>query len=149
MSDNGSSSGLTRFYLKHRAEPGTFACEGDAAGAILGALDVTDEQTKGGLCPHMLSSLPLAGRVDDLDYLNRERDNFEPFVPECGNVHHLLEDLLDLERAHVTAINEYAEADAEAKTRKKAMEAAGQKVHALLIRISERKPLPLFDAAGV
>lgn len=142
-------NGTRRHFLKHQAEPGTYAIEIDEDGQILAALDVTDEATKGGLCTHLLSSLPLAGRIDDVDYLNRQRECYEVFEPECGNVHHLMADLIELERAHRRLIDRFAFEDSTAKSTKKDMEAAGAKVHALLARIADRKPLPLFDAAGV
>ncbi len=142
-------SNLTRYFLKHRAEPATYAIETDEEGTILGALDVTDGATKGGLCAHMLDSMALTGRVDDIEYLNRTRDDFEPYEPNCANEHHLLSDLLALEKEYLTAMGAYAASDAETKTLKKSMEARGEKVHALLAKIADRKPLPLFDAAGV
>jgi hypothetical protein len=137
-----------RMYLKHRAEPGTYAVEYDVDGMILNALDVTSEATKGGLCPHMLHTLPLAGRLDEVEYLNRMRssDTFEEWLPDCGNVHHLLNDLVTLEQEHRRAIDGFAMADSIAKSKRKDMELTAAKVHELLARISDRKPLPLFEA---
>lgn len=143
-------SQLKRYFLKHRSQPDVWAIEGDDSdGAILAALDVTSDATKGGLCPHMLDALPLVANVGDLEYIARQRDDYELHVPECGNTHHLLADLLALEREHVEAVAEFAEADAVAKMKKRAAENAGSKVHAVLARMMDRKPLPLFDAAGV
>ena len=73
----------SRYYLKHTAEPFVYAVEADDEGTILNALDVSDEHEQGGLCPHMLASLPLAARIDDVERLNRDRSDFEPFTPEC------------------------------------------------------------------
>ena len=88
----------SRYYLKHTAEPFVYAVEADDEGTILNALDVSDEHEQGGLCPHMLASLPLAARIDDVERLNRDRSDFEPFTPECRHVHHLMDDLLAAER---------------------------------------------------
>ena len=139
---------LKRYYLKHKAEPSTFAVEADERGEILSALDVTDEATKGGLCPHLLESLPLKARIDDVIDLNAHRNDYALFEPDCLNTHHLLADLLTLERGFREATGAFEQADAEAKALKKRMEAQGEKVHALLVRIQDRKPLPLFEASA-
>jgi len=139
---------LKRYYLKHKAEPTTFAVEADERGEILAALDVTDEQTKGGLCPHALESLPLKARIDDVIDLNKHRDDFQVYEPDCRNVHHLMTDLLTLERGFREATSAFEQADAEAKALKKRMEAQGEKVHALLSKIQDRKPLPLFETTA-
>lgn len=139
-----------RSFIKHRVEPHVYAIESDEDGVILSALDVTSESTSGGICLHALASLPLAGRIDDVEYLQRTRhDEFDDFVPDCGNVHHLMTDLLGMETEHRRAAAEFAMADSKSKALKKEMEIAGAKVHELLARISDRKPLPLFDAVGV
>lgn len=138
---------LTRVYLKHKAEPLTFAVEMDERGRCLAVLDVSDEQTKGGLCPHLLGVLPLAGRIDDVESVNARRQEFHLFEPECGNTHHLLADLLTMERAYRGSTERFESADRNAKSLKKIMEEDGAKVHQLLIKIQDRKPLPLF--AGV
>jgi hypothetical protein len=139
----------TRMFIKHRAEPTTYAIEADEGGLILAALDVTDEATTGGLCPHLLGGLPLAGRLDDVEMLNRQREaEFEDYVPECGNLHHLMQDLLALERDHRDAAAAFALADSRAKSLKKDLEMRAAKVHDLLDRINHRTPLPLFEAAG-
>jgi len=141
---------MTRYFLKHRAEPTVYAVEGDEDGNLLAVLDVTDAATSGGLCPHLLSSLPLAGRIEDVEYVNRVRDaEYDSYVPECGNVHHLMTDLLALEREHREAAAAFAMADSKSKATKKDMELRAAKVHALLDRINDRVPLPLFEAAGV
>jgi hypothetical protein len=141
---------VTRYFLKHRAEPTVFAVEADDGGELLAVLDVTDAATKGGLCPHLLDSLPLAGRIDDVEYLRRARDDeYDIYAPDCGNVHHLMTDLLALEREHRDAAATFAMADSTAKAAKKDMELRAGKVHALLNRINDRTPLPLFDAVGV
>lgn len=139
---------LRRYYLKHKAEPATFAVEADDRGEILSALDVTDDATKGGLCPHLLESLPLAARIDDVIALNRDRESFQVFEPDCRNAHHLMADLLTMERGYREATSAFEQADAEAKALKKRMEAQGEKVHALLSKIQDRKPLPLFETAA-
>ena len=141
---------MIRRFIKHRAEPTVYAIETDEDGMILGAVDLTDDATKGGLCPHMIGSIPLAGRIEDVEYLNRKIDDeYDDYVPECGNVHHLMTDLLAMERAHREAAALFALADSDAKAKRKTMENAGAKVHDLLQRIEDRKPLPLFEAAGV
>jgi hypothetical protein len=141
---------MIKRFIKHRAEPTVFAIETDEEGTILAALDVTDEATKGGLCPHMIASMPLSGHVEDIEFLSRKIDDeFDDYVPECGNVHHLMNDLLQMEREHRDAAASFAMADSTAKAKKKSMELAGQKVHDLLQRIEDRKPLPLFEVAGV
>jgi hypothetical protein len=140
---------LIRYFVKHVARPDVYAVEGDEQGQILAVLDVTNEATKGGLCPHLLSTLPLAGRIEDVDLVMRQREQFEDYTPECGNVHHLMTDLLALERDHITAAGKFAASDSETKTLKKDMEAKGAKVHALLAQINDYKPLPLFETAGV
>lgn len=137
-----------RYFLKHRAEPATYAVEGDDDGTLRGALDVTATVTAGGLCAHQLATLPIEPS-EDLERLQAARDDFEEWVPDCENVHHLMTELLALERAHLASINTYAAADAQTKALKKTMEAAGTKVHALLQKVADRKPLPLLDAAGV
>lgn len=139
---------LSRYYLKHKADPTTYAVEADERGEILSALDVTDEAAKGGLCPHLLTTLPLAARIDDVESLNRHRDEFHVCEPDCRNTHHLLSDLLALERDYRTAVQAWEVADGEAKVLKKRMEAQGEKVHALLQRIQDRKPLPLFEQSA-
>jgi hypothetical protein len=140
---------LTRSLIKHNIEPHVYVIESDEDGMILAALDVTSEATRGGLCGHMLADLPLAGAIDDVEMLNRERDDsFGPYEAECGNVHHLLADLLAMEREHRSAAASFAMADSRAKSLKKEMELRAQKVHELLGRIGDRKPLPLFDAIG-
>lgn len=137
--------GLKRFFLKHKAEPMTFAVEADDRGNILGIIDVTDSATKGGLCPHLLDTLPLVGRIDDADFLNRTREEFDYYAPDCANTHHLLNDLLELEKDYRIFLAEWSEADGEAKRLKKRMEAQAEKVHELLQKIQDRKPLPLFE----
>lgn len=57
-------------------------------------------------------------------------------------------DLLVLEADYRAMVRAFEQADAEAKALKKRMEAQGEKVHALLCRISDRKPLPLFEGAA-
>jgi hypothetical protein len=138
--------GMNRYFLKHRAQPTVYAVEGDEDGDILGVLDVTTEATSGGLCPHLLSTLPLAGRLDDVEYLQRTREEYESFTPECGNVHHLMTDLLTFEREHRQVAAAFALADGKAKALKKDMELRAAKVHELLGRIDDRSALPLFDA---
>jgi len=139
---------LKRYYLKHKAEPATFAVEADERGEILAALDVTDESTTGGLCPHALASMPLKALIDDVIELNAQRKDFEIHEPDCRNTHHLLADLLTLEADFRAATRMFEQADGEAKALKKRMEAQGEKVHALLTRITERKPLPLFESSA-
>ena len=82
----GSPMKLTRTFVKHQIEPAIYAIETDEDGTILGALDVTAEATKGGLCRHMIDSLPLTGRVDEVEYLQRDRAAYDPYEPDCGNV---------------------------------------------------------------
>ena len=135
----------SRYYLKHTAEPFVYAVEADDEGTILNALDVSDEHEQGGLCPHMLASLPLAARIDDVERLNRDRSDFEPFTPECRHVHHLMDDLLAAERHYRQVEATFHAADAERKALQKRMEAAGAKVHALLRTIQDRPSLPLFQ----
>lgn len=139
----------TRSLIKHQAEPTVYAIEGDEDGMILAALDVTDEATSGGLCVHMLAGLPLAGRIDDVEMLNRERDEqWAPYVPECGNTHHLLGELIAMEKDHRAAAGLFAIADAKARSLKKDVDQKAAKVHELLARIADRKPLPLFEQQG-
>jgi CHAD domain-containing protein len=135
----------TRSFIKHIKEPGTYAVETDEDGFILAALDVSSEMTSGGICPHLLPTLPLAGRVEDIEVLMRARDEYEPFEPDCGNVHHLMNDLLSFEREYRQSETAFALADSKAKALKKEMEAKAVRVHDLLSRISDRKPLPLFE----
>lgn len=138
---------LQRYYLKHKDEPLTYAVEADERGHVLASLDVSSEEASGGLCPHMLSSLPLAGRLDDVEMINKRRAEFKLFEPECGNTHHLLRDLLDMEREYRGSTQRWESADRNAKALKKVMEEDGEKVHQLLMKIQDRKPLPLF--AGI
>jgi hypothetical protein len=147
---------LTRSLIKHAKEPAFYVIEADEDGVILAALDVSSEVTSGGLCRHMVKDVPLLGQLDDVERLNRERaqgdaegvDVWLPYVAECGNVHHLMTELLALDRDHRAAAHAYAVADAKAKSLKKEMDARGEKVHELLGQISDRKPLPLFEAIG-
>lgn len=136
---------LTRFYLKHKTNTEVFAVEADDRGEILAALDVTAEASSGGVCPHMLATLPLAGRVDDVVSLNMRRAEFAFVEPECGNTHHLLADLLTLEREFRGSTQRWESADRTSKSLKKIMEEDGEKVHQLLMKIQDRKPLPLFE----
>lgn len=137
---------LTRSLIKH-LEDGTIYCiEADESGFILAALDVTSEANSGGLCSHILASLPLAGNIEEVERLNRDRDRFEGFEAACGNVHHLMAELLDLEREHRAASALCAMAEARFRSLKKDVDLKGTKVHELLNRIAERKPLPLFAA---
>lgn len=135
----------TRALIKHTIEPTTYAVEIDADGMILSALDVTTEATSGGLCPHLLETLPLAAAIDDVERLNRTRDAYSTFVPDCANAHHLLSDLVKLESEHRTAIDAFAAADARAKSAKKRVDETAAEVHQLLGKIRDRKPLPLFE----
>jgi hypothetical protein len=141
---------LTRSLIKHIAEPTVYVIETDEDGMILNALDVTNEATGGGLCPHVINDLPLAGRIEDVELLNRERDEqWQPYVPDCGNIHHLMTDLLAFEREHRAAAQAFAMADSRAKGLRKELDLKSQKVHELLGRIADRKPAPLFEAAGL
>ena len=137
-----------RRFTKHLKDATVFAIEAAEDGLILASLDVTTEATSGGLCTHLLPTLPLAGRLDDVEYLNAHADEFEGFEPECGNAHHLMNDLVTLEKEHRNAIAVYAMAASRAAGAKKEMELRAAKVHDLLGRIGDRKPLPLFDAIG-
>jgi hypothetical protein len=139
---------LSRYYLMHKKTEITFAVEADDRGEILGAVEVTAEKYLGGLCPHMLPTLPLAGRIDDVIDLQKSRDDFDVYEPDCRNAHHLMSDLLVLESDYRAMTRAFEQADAEAKALKKRMEAQGEKVHALLCRISDRKPLPLFETTA-
>ena len=105
----------SRYYLKHTAEPFVYAVEEDDEGTILNALDVSDEHEQGGICPHMLASLPLAARIDDVEHLNRDRGNFERVDPECRHVHHLMDDLLAAERYYRQVEATFHAADAARK----------------------------------
>ena len=138
----------TRSLIKHRQEPTVYAIESDEDALILAALDVTREATSGGLCSHTLGDLPLAGRIDDVELLNRERENYDGFIPECGNVHHLMTELLALDREHRQAAAAASIAEARFRSLRKDVDAKSQKVHELLARINERKPLPLFEGIG-
>lgn len=140
---------VTRLCIKHAAEPTVYVVECDDEGTILAALDVTDDATRGGLCAHILDTLPLAAQLDELTYLQRDRDRYVPYEPDCGNVHHLMHDLLRLEREHRAAAAAFALADSRAKGLKKDMETKAAEVHELLARLADRKPLPLFDTVGV
>lgn len=144
-----STPKLIRTFIKHRAEPTVYALETDEEGNILAALDVSDAATKGGLCPHMLASMALTGRVEDLEYLTRAREaEFEDFVPECGDVHHLMTDLLSLEKEYQTSCAAFAMADSRAKSLKKDMELKGARVHECLTRVRQpRLPFPPLAAA--
>jgi len=135
---------MIRYFLKHKALPTVYAVEADEDGTIMFALDVTDEATKGGLCLHMLDSLPLAARVDDVLALTKDRFEFLDYEPECGNTHHLMTDLLELEERYRDASDAFNVAHARASVLKKQMEGCGDEVHALLRKIRDRKPLPLF-----
>src|SRR5262245_37007818 len=128
----------TRSLIKHLQEPTVYAIESDEDGLILSALDVTREATSGGLCLHTLGDLPLAGRIDDVELLNRERENFDAYVPDCGNVHHLMTELLALDRDHRATSAAAAIADSKAKSLRKDAEAKAAKVHELLAKINER-----------
>jgi hypothetical protein len=139
---------LKRYYLRHKELKTTYAVEGDDRGEILGVLDVSAEAGQGGICPHMLPSLPLAGRIDEVEYLMKHRDEFAIEEPDCRNAHHLMTDLLLLESDYRAMTRQFEQADAEAKALKKRMEAQGDKVHSLLCRIQDRKPLPLFETAA-
>lgn len=139
---------LKKYYLKHKAEPLTYAVEADERGHVLAALDVSGDETSGGLCPHILPSLPLAGGMDDVEMLNKQRAEFNLFEPECGNTHHLLKDLLEMEREYRGSTQRWESADRNAKSLKKIMEEDGEKVHQLLMKIQDRKPLPLFAGIG-
>jgi hypothetical protein len=135
----------TRRLIKHVHEPTVYAVEVDEDGFILAALDVTSEVTSGGLCLHMLSTLPLAGALDDVERLNRERDTFDAYTADCGNVHHLMADLIAAEREHRAASAQTAMAESRFRSLKKDTELKAAKVHDLLGRIADRKPLPLFE----
>jgi hypothetical protein len=136
----------TRLFLKHIAEPTVYAIEADEGGVTVGALEVTSDMTAGGLCPHMLPTLPLNGRAEVLAYLEESRHLYEPYEPDCGNVHHLMHDLLNYERDHREAADTYAMADSKAKALKKEMEAKAARIHDLLRRINDRESLPLFES---
>jgi hypothetical protein len=139
---------MTRSLIKHIQEPTIYAIEADENGFILGALDVTSEITSGGFCAHLLNGLPLTGALDDVERLNRERDeHWQVFESDCGNVHHLMADLLAFEKDHRAAATAFAMADSRAKALRKDMDLRAQKVHDLLGRIADRKPLPLFEKA--
>lgn len=133
---------LTRAYLKHKIEALVFAVEVDERRTVLGALDVSDEETKGGLCHHMLSSLPLKADIDIVSDLNRNIKDFALYEPECGNTHHLMHDLISLEREYRDASRAFESADRTRKALQKNMEECGTKVHDLLERIYDRKPPP-------
>lgn len=136
---------VTRSLIKHRIEPTTYAVEMDFEGVILGALDVTSEVTSGGFCSHTLSGLPLAGSIDTVEQLNRQRDDFEAFQPTCGNVHHLFNDILTMKKSHRAALAAFALADARAKALEREAKAQAAKIEELLGRLVDQKPLPLFD----
>jgi len=125
-----------------------FAIEQDDDAIVLAALDVTAEAKSGGLCSHLLASLPLAGRIDDVEMINRQRERFTRFEVDCGNVHHLMRDLLTLEHDYRESVDRFALADSRAKSLKKDVDTCAAKVHDLLQRIATRKPLPLFEAIG-
>ena len=139
---------VTRALLRHRDYQTVYAIEVDFEGTILGALDVTTEVERGGLCGHLLETLPLAGSIDTVELLTRHRDDFEPFTVSCGNVHHLFNDLLRCEKDHRAALAAFATADARAKGLKKEADARGAKVHELLGKLADAPPLPLFDGLG-
>lgn len=134
-----------RAFLKHTNEPTTYAVEMDDDGLVLSLLDVTSEITNGGLCSHILASLPLAGRVDDLELMRRTRDEYDAFEPDCGNAHHLIHDLIALEQEYRRVCDAFALADSKAKSLKDDMNNKRDKVHSLVRKIADRKPLPLFD----
>jgi hypothetical protein len=94
---------------------------------------------------HLIASLPLAAQIDDVEALNRTRDQYETFVPDCANAHHLLADLVQKETEHRAAIDAFAMLDARAKAGKKRVDETAAEVHTLLGKIANRKPLPLFD----
>lgn len=139
---------MTRRLIKHLAQPVIYAVDVDDDGMVLGALDVTTEVTSGGLCSHLLESLPLVGRLDDVEYLNAHRDEYEPYATACGNIHHLMRDLLRLEADHRAAKAAFRLTDARAKALRRDVDARAAEVHALLDQIAERKPLPLFEDAA-
>lgn len=137
----------TRALIKHRQEPTVYAIEADEDGIILAALDVTSEVTGGGFCVHLLPALALTGRIDDVELLNREREeHWEGFTPECGNVHHVMADLIAAEKEHRAAATATAIAESRFRSLKKDTDAKAAKVHDLLGRIADRKPLPLFES---
>lgn len=139
-----SEGEIVRFYIKHKANPTVFAIERDKRG-YLAALEVTDASTKGGVCPHMLPSLPLSDEPGLLAHLERAKTEFELYEPECGNVHHLMTDLIELERDYRDVLRQWTQIDMQAKALKKLVDHKGDKVHELLERIYNRPALPLFD----
>lgn len=139
-----SEGEIVRFYIKHKAEPTVFAIERDKQG-YLAAMEVTDSATKQGLCPHLLPSLPLGDEPGLLTHLERHKTEFELYEPECGNVHHLMNDLIELERDFRECGRQWASADLSAKALKKLLDSKGEKVDDLLERIYNRPSLPLFD----
>jgi hypothetical protein len=139
-----SEGEIRRFYIKHKAQPTVFAIERDKMG-YLAALEVTDSATKQGLCPHLLASLPLTNEPGLLAHLERTKTEFELYEPECGNVHHLMNDLIELERDYRDCLRQWTQVDLSAKALKKLVDSKGEKVHELLERIYNRPTLPLFD----
>jgi hypothetical protein len=138
---------LTRYFLKHKKDGGTYAVEADEHREIVACLDVTDDAKRGGVCPHLLAGLPLASHRFDVDALNKNREDFERFDPDCGNTHHLLADLVAMEGVYRESVTRWESADGTAKAFKKVMEGNSERVHELLNRIRDRKPLPLFEQA--
>lgn len=139
----------TRSLIKHTAEPFIYCIECDDEGFILAAMDVTKEAESGGLCPHMLAGLPLAGAIEDVERLNRERDSeWNVYTTDCGNVHHLMADLINAEKDHRAAAAQTAMAESKFRSLKKDTELKAAKVHDILGRLADRKPLPLFEPLG-
>ena len=148
MTDEIATSETRRFYLKHHAEPSVYAVEVAPDGLIINALDLSDEHTKdggAGICKHALDALPLHGHVEDIERLNNNRNDWRTYDPDCRNVHHLVDELMDLEREYLKDLGTYNDSAEDTKALRKRADASGERVHALLQRLSTREPLPLFD----
>ena len=85
------------------------------------------------------------GHVEDIERINRTRSEWTTFEPECENIHHLYDELLDMEREYLKDLEASNLAGEHAKAMRKRADASSERVHALLRRVSTREPLPLFD----
>jgi hypothetical protein len=83
-----------------------------------------------------------------VELLNRERESYEAYTADCANVHHLMADVVAAEKDHRRAAEASAMAESRFRSLKKDTELKAQRVHELLGKIVDRKPLPLFEQTG-
>lgn len=136
------SGELIRRFMKHKVFGEVYAVEAEMPSGTVVAAKKIDPTVQ---CEHLLQNMDLPGD-DTGEMVERSRNDFMVIDLPCREASHWLTDIGAAFDEREEARKAWEQADAHAKSLKKALEQKDGRVMELVSAATHPKPMPLFDS---